>query len=78
MGNGLETESAALANGELKAGIMSIHLVAAKVHGIAAAHLPVVVEAPCGFGEEAHTVVSACERLGIGAPATLIGGKNTI
>ena len=57
---------------------MSVHLLAAEVHRVAAAHRPVVVELVLRFDEEAKVLVCLCERAAVCTPTFLIGGEYAV
>ena len=66
-------EQSALCHGELESGVVSVHLLAAEVHRVAAAHRPVVVELVLRFDEEAKVLVRCGSRVAVWSPALLIG-----
>ena len=57
---------------------MSVHLLAAEVHRVAAAHRPVVVEPVLSLQKEAEVAVCLCERAAVCTPTFLIGGEHAI
>ena len=57
---------------------MSVHLLAAEVHCVAAFHRPVVVELVLRFDEEAEVFVRLSERVVVCAPTLLIGGEHAV